>query len=187
MPHSIQADSVNALARGVLDEDRPNGFVYDLIHRRPVETVVRDSRLTFPVRLGPCDGRMLMVCPQAIDRVDIAGPAATKRGESVALEVTIADAQGRPIEAVVPIDVQVRDAESRRAEWSGYHAAVGGRLSLTLDVAPNDRPGIWEVEATELASGRRQTHFFRVEAPSDASTPGTEIPAELANPVQPRG
>jgi hypothetical protein len=63
---------------------------------------------------------------------------------------------------VIPIYIEVFDAEGRPSEFSGYHAAIEGRLSVTLDIASNDQQGVWEMRVQELASGQRAQHFFRV-------------------------
>ena len=63
---------------------------------------------------------------------------------------------------MIPVHVEVFDAEGRLSEFSGYHAAIEGGLTVTLDIASNDQPGVWEVRAQELASGQRAQHFFRV-------------------------
>jgi hypothetical protein len=43
---------------------------------------------------------------------------------------------------------------------------VDGKLSITLDIAANDTPGVWPIEVRELATGRRATHFLRVLPPT---------------------
>ena len=42
------------------------------------------------------------------------------------------------------------------------YAATDGRLSLQVDVAPNDLVGQWTVRATELASGQEAEHTLTV-------------------------
>jgi hypothetical protein len=77
----------------------------------------------------------------------------------------VVDAEGRPLHAVVPLEVTIRDAEGRSAEFSGYYAAVDGKVEILLDVAPNDPFGIWQIAARELASGRTAVVHSRVLGP----------------------
>jgi len=65
----------------------------------------------------------------------------------------------------VPLEVDVRDAEGRQAEFSGFYAAVDGKVEITLDVAPNDPPGTWQITARELASGQSSVAYLRVRGP----------------------
>lgn len=70
---------------------------------------------------------------------------------------------GAAIDAVVPVEVQVRDPDGQSAEGSGFYGAESGRLALALDIAPNDAVGTWAVEVTELASGKKTRTTFVVE------------------------
>ena len=54
---------------------------------------------------------------------------------------------------MLPLRVELRDPDGRLAEFSGYHAAVAGRLDLTFDLARNDLPGAWHLRVQELAAG----------------------------------
>jgi hypothetical protein len=147
----------------LLTVGRESGFVYDLVEHRQVAVRHEGGKLLWNVQLGPCDGRVLMISPQAIDRVKIAAPSTAPRGETVELAFSVVDAEDRPLAAVVPLEITIRDPQGRVAEFSGYHAAVDGVAKLTLDIAPNDPAGTWQVEARELASGRGAVGYFRVE------------------------
>jgi hypothetical protein len=166
---------------------RGQGFVYDLVEHRPVATMGRNGELQFPARLGPCEGCIYMICSQAIDRVTIEAPDSAKRSATVRCRITVTDVHGVRPDAVVPLEVSIRDADGRRSEFSGNYAAVGGELEIQLDIAPNDLPGFWQIEARELAAGHRATHHFRVEDGLGTAAPVRELPEDIANPVQPRG
>jgi hypothetical protein len=49
--------------------------------------------------------------------------------------------------------VEIRDAQQRPAEFSGYYGAKDGRVTLHLNLAANEAPGTWTITAKELASG----------------------------------
>ena len=166
---------------------RPDASVYDLVEGRPV-TIAKDSgRLQFRVRLGPGDGRVYLVSPQPIAGIMLAGPGHVQRGQQASLQVTVVDPEGRPLRAVIPVEVSIRDPEGRLSEGNGYYAAVNGQLVLTLDIAPNDTPGAWQVDVRELASRESSTMFFRVPGPTPWPPENKPLPKELANPVQPKG
>jgi hypothetical protein len=63
---------------------------------------------------------------------------------------------------VVPVRVEIRDPAGSDAEWSGYYGAKDGQLELRLDIASNDRVGLWLIRVKELASSREATAYFRV-------------------------
>jgi len=166
---------------------RGAGVLYDLVEHRQVPAEVKDGRLTAAIALGPCDGRMYLVCDRPIQAVKLQLPKQAARGQHAAISVTVADADGKPVEAIVPVQLTIRDAEGREAELSGSYAAVDGRLAVTLDIAPNDPFGVWTVEARELASGRTAVGSFRVPSPQPWPPDAKPVDKTLANPVQPKG
>ena len=174
-------------AEAVLGISRRGGHVYDLVESRPL--VAREKRpwLLTDVQLGPCDGRLYMVTSRPIEQVRVEGPGEVARGQAATLAIAVTDAAGHALDAVVPMEVTIRDAEGRRCEFSGYYAAVDGKLSIRLDVAANDVPGIWQIDARELAAGRSAVHYLRVLGPKEWPPGHKRGSQELANPVQPKG
>ena len=138
--------------------------VYDLVSHQAVQIQRANGlqSLTIPVTLGPCDGWLLMAVPKPIAIVSITGPDHGQRGETWTGEIRVLDADGKPLDAVIPLSVEIFDGDGRLAEFSGYYAAVHGALKLSLDIAANDQPGAWEIRVQELASGQRQSSYFQV-------------------------
>lgn len=138
------------------------GAVYDLV--RGTRVASRSSRegLAWPVELGPCDGRIFMVTPTPLAALKLTAPETAKAGGSAEIGIAIADATGTAVKAVVPVQVEVRDANGKPAEGSGYYGAEAGALTVKLDVAENDDPGLWTVLVRELASRMEAVRYFRV-------------------------
>jgi hypothetical protein len=103
-----------------------------------------------------------MAVEKPISTASVTGAHEIARGAQWTGEVQILDADKQPVNAVIPVHVEVFDAEGRLSEFSGYHATIEGRLTVTLDIASNDQQGVWEMRVHELASGQRAQHFFRV-------------------------
>jgi len=166
---------------------RSAGTVYDLVEHRPLPVCREAGHLVADVSLGPCDGRLYLVTPQPIAGLKLDVPATTARGASVTVSLDVLGADGKPLAAVVPVELTIRDAQGRAAEFSGAWAAIDGRLRVPLDIATNDPFGVWQIEARELASGQRALTTLRVVAPQPWPPARKPIPTELANPVQPKG
>lgn len=138
------------------------GAVYDLRRGRQVATArSKTVGLTFPVHLGPCDGGLFLITPRPLAAVRIAGGDSTS-GVPLEFRIEVVDDAGKPVNAVIPLKVELRDPDGRSAELSGYHAAKAGLLQLKFEPAPNDIPGIWELRVEDLASGLTQTHNIRL-------------------------
>ncbi len=166
---------------------REAGTVYDLVNRRELPVKKAGDRLELDLQVGPCDGGLYLFAASPIDRVALDVPQSVERGARAECRIAVVDAQGQPIEAVVPLEVTICDAETRRAEWSGYYAAVDGKLTIPLDIAANDPPGAWRIEVRELASGRTAVGDLRVAGPTPWPPERRPVPKAAANAVQPQG
>ena len=103
-----------------------------------------------------------MVTKRAIAGLELTAPRQAKLGQSVRILIDVVDEEGKPIDAVVPVQIDVTDADGKPAEFSGYYGAKDGLLDITLDLAVNDTPGQWTISARELASGRKADYVFNV-------------------------
>lgn len=132
---------------------RPRGHVYDLVAHEPVKTDTSSDGLRINASFGPGGGRLFMITERPIDAMWIEAPAHVERGKRLTVNVTVADDAGKPIDAVVPVRIELLDPQGRAAERSGPYATVGGKVSARFDLAPNDLAGEWNARASELASG----------------------------------
>jgi hypothetical protein len=132
---------------------RGGGVVYDLVAHEAVPVTTDGNGIAFHTILGPGEGRVYLVTQEPIRRIDCDVPTKAARGESLNISVEVSGPWGRAIRAVVPVDVVVTDPDGRRAEFSGYYGAAGGRLAVFVDLAENDLAGTWRVQVRELASG----------------------------------
>ncbi len=94
---------------GQLSVRRGRGHVYDLLTRRKVDSTADGAAISWPVQLGPCEGGVFLVTPQPIEQLNMAAPESTQLGESSDIDITIADSDGVPIPAVIPLDVEITD------------------------------------------------------------------------------
>lgn len=147
---------------GYLSVRRNTGHVYDLLASRKGLATTRGETISWPVQLGPCEGGVFLVTPRPIEQLNIAAPEQTQRGETIAVDITIAESSGTPIPAVIPLRVDITDSAGRPAEWSGFYGAANGTLKLKLDIAENDVPGVWQIRVRELASGLVTSQYVRV-------------------------
>ncbi len=145
----------------VVNLRRQRGFVYDLVDGASVAVATNAAEsVHFRHHFGPCEGRVYMITDRPIAAAKVEAPASAKRGEGVAIRISIVDPAGKPIDAVVPVRVDIRDPDGREAERSGWYGAKDGVLDLRLDFAANDTPGTWEIRVRELASSRRAARFL---------------------------
>ncbi|MCS6862485.1 MAG: hypothetical protein NZT92_19455, partial [Abditibacteriales bacterium] len=141
---------------------RPTGFVYDLVRGRPVKPTAGKGVLEIADHFGPCEGRVYLITERAIAGVRVDAPLTARRGEAISVKIAVVDDQGKPLDAIVPVRVEILDPAGRAAEFSGYYGAKDGQLEIRWDVAKNDAPGLWRVHVEERASGRVAEAYVRV-------------------------
>ncbi|MGE3778007.1 MAG: hypothetical protein AB7F89_12535, partial [Pirellulaceae bacterium] len=145
---------------------RTGVHVYDLLSRRQVETRELDGQTSWRMPVAPCDGRLFLVTPRAVEQVRIRAPGESIQGARLEIGIQVQDAGGQPVPAVVPLELVITDPNGRVAERSGYYGAAQGELRVPIDVAANDTPGVWQIHACELVTGRSADHYMRV-APAE--------------------
>jgi hypothetical protein len=141
---------------------RPAAHVYDLVAHHKVPTVVRNNRLVITDTLGPCEGRVFMVCDRAIDDIKIESPESAMPGDGIRVKVSIVGRDGKPLDAVVPVEIRLLDPTGREAEFSGHYGAKDGVVTVDATMATNDTPGLWRIQVRELASGISADAYLRV-------------------------
>jgi len=145
--------------------NRPMGYVYDLVAHRQVPSNAGAGFIEIPTDLAPCDGQLFMVIDRAIGGITAEAPQQVTAGSAAEVSIAVVYVEGQPLDAVMPVQVDVLDPAGRPAEGSGYYGARGGKLSITCDIAANDTPGLWRVHVTDLASGLEGDMYVRVVEP----------------------
>jgi len=140
---------------------RKSGHVYDLVDSRELSMEVEADALQVPLQLGPCQGRVLMVTDRPIRDISIQAPSSAIHSQSIRIAIEVTDGDS-PLDAVIPVQVEIIDPEGSAAEFSGSYAAKNGQLTVPFDFATNDRVGVWEIRAKELASGKSARAYVRL-------------------------
>ncbi len=153
-------------ARTTIALSRAEGHVYDLTESKPVADVREtDGRLSFACDLGPGRGRLYLATSRPIAAVKATAPRSASAGDAVACSIAVVDPAGEPIDAVVPVEVEITDSRGEAAEFSGFYGARDGKIDLELDLPINAAPGPWKIHARELASGRTGEATITVRRP----------------------
>ncbi len=132
--------------------------IYDALTRRRVEPQSDGDWLTWPVDLGPGEGRLFAILPRPIGPIAINVPDKVVKGTSVTAAVTIPGAAGH-----TPLRITIRDSQNMRHDYSDYAVAVDGRANVTFPVALNEPAGHWAITTRDLYAGREATARFVVE------------------------
>ena len=145
----------------IVSLNKPGATVYDLVAGRPLPTQSKAGGLQWKVALGPGEGRVYMVTPRPVANVQVEVGRRQPADRTVEVRVRVVDAAGRPLRAMIPARIDIIDPEGNPAEFSGPYGARDGAVALRLELAANDAPGTWTINAGELASGKAGTAQFQ--------------------------
>ena len=126
--------------------------VYELSRGGEVKFSRRDGRVAVPLSYDTNDGRLLLFLPQKIASVD-AEVAKVGDALSVSVTMTVREAAGEPVKALLPVEVRVYDAAGRELDGAGYACAKDGVCRLSVRTNINDAPGGYRVVCRDRASG----------------------------------
>ncbi|MCX5642648.1 MAG: hypothetical protein NTY10_05410, partial [Candidatus Omnitrophica bacterium] len=141
-------------SQAVVSVRREKGYIYDLVAGKEVAGAGDKNWLRINKDFGAAEGSLWMVTEKQIKEVKIDLPAKAKRGGSFKIGITVADSQGKAIDAVVPVNVEITNASGAIMEYSGYYGAKDGVLNIKYDASLKDEPGTWRIKVKELASGK---------------------------------
>jgi hypothetical protein len=150
-------------SKGVVSLKAESANVYELTGTRFIlPKRGEDGVMSWPVELGPCDGKIFMITPKPLLGLQLEAPESASLGNVAKVSARITSTQDTPTKAVIPVRVDVHDASGKLTEGSGFYAAENGIVELSLNLAPNEDPGTWEIRVKELASGMEAVKWMRV-------------------------
>lgn len=156
-------------AAATLTVARPQGHVYDLVEHKKIDAASTDGLLSLACRYPPGGGKLYMITDTAIGPIEIKARDAVEPGDNFPVEIAVLDAQGNPLDAILPVRIDILMPDENLAEYSGFYAAVDGKIILNLDMALNDPLGCWTISAVELAGGlKTEKTFMLISPPSHA-------------------
>jgi hypothetical protein len=103
-----------------------------------------------------------MITPKPLLNLALTAPATATCGNTAQITATLTTTDAATLKAVIPIEIEIQDANGRRSEGSGHYAAINGTFTLDLNLAPNEDIGTWQIRVRELASGMEATQWMKL-------------------------
>ena len=111
------------------------------------------GRVTVPLRYETNDGRLLLFSKQRIAALDVSVPETVTRGGAFEVALRVLDETGRPVQALLPVEIRVTDAAGRPLDGTGFGCAVDGVCRMRVQTNVDDAPGAYRVFFRDRASG----------------------------------
>jgi hypothetical protein len=70
-----------------------------------------------------------MITDRPIEKVTVSLPESAERSKLAEIAISITDGK-TPIDAVIPVQVEIIDPEGSHGEFSGFYGAAGGQLTI---------------------------------------------------------
>ena len=145
------------------DAERKIGAVYELSRGGKIPfTRAESGAVKINLSFETNDGRFFAFLEKPIVSVALDVPETVTRGDSVPITFRVLDASGKPIHALLPVDIRVFNSSGRELDGAGYAAAEEGICSLEILTNINDPDGDYRVMASDRASGKRIEKRFSV-------------------------
>ena len=137
----------------VRDPGKRVAAVYELSKGGEVPFRREGGKVRVDVKFTTCDGRLFAFLPAKIDALQAKASARVTRGEEIVVALIVADSNGKPIPAILPIEIRVYDAAGKELDGAGYLAAKDGKCRVTVLTNLNDAKGDYTVVCKDRASG----------------------------------
>ena len=135
--------------------------IYDLREHRAIPAERVGDKIWFARKLGPCDGTIIAVYPNPIEKVNLDSPVAVQRGETGLIAISVEDSEGKSYGSQ-PIFIRITDSSGSETDYTDNYATEDGEYRIEIIPALNDLTGIWKVSVRDLTSGIEAFSTFEV-------------------------
>ncbi|MBM4039452.1 MAG: hypothetical protein FJ290_13150 [Planctomycetes bacterium] len=124
---------------------------YDMLEMKPVEAKSDGDWMSLKADMRAYPGKVYAFLPAPIARVDLRATASVRAGEAIHHAVSVLDAQGKTIDAGLPIEISLRDPAG--GEWQTVYRAATPTYEGAFHLPVNVPAGNWTLRVRELISG----------------------------------
>lgn len=135
------------------DGEKRFGAVYELSRGGELQFEREGDRINVPLKFDTNDGRMLVFLPCRIAGIDVEAPESVRAGEPLCVKMIVKDTSGNPVQALLPVEIRIRDASGRELDGAGFACARDGVCELSVGTNLNDPPGSYSVTFRDRSSG----------------------------------
>ena len=134
--------------------------VYELSRGGEAPFAREGGRTTVAVDFETNDGRLFAFLPQRIASVEVSAPDAVERGGEFEATFRVLGADGKPVGALLPVEMRLLDATGKEI-GGGWMAAEGGVCTARFATNLDDPEGGYRLECRDRASGLAAARAIR--------------------------
>ena len=141
----------------IRDSEKSVGAVYELSRGGEVAFSREGENVKVPVKFDTNDGRMFVFLAKKIGSVALGVPLGVECGGEIKVSMTVKDADGKPVAALLPVEIRLYDASGREIDGGGWFCAEGGVACVTFQTNLDDAEGDYRIVCKDRASGLTAT------------------------------
>lgn len=136
--------------------------IYDLMQHKEIPFEKKDGKCTWKLDFKTNDGRLNLALPQKIAKLSLDVPTVTTLDKALEITILMTDTEGKPVEAILPIEVRIHAEDGLEIVGSGYYEITDGVKRLTILPSSNDAVGLWTIDVSDLAAGLKARSTVKV-------------------------
>lgn len=96
-------------------------------------------------------------------------PPVVRKGDVLKVTFSALDADGHPVEALLPAEIRLYDAAGREIDGAGWVCLQGGTCTVEFVTNVNDAEGDYRIVCRDRASGLTAERTIKVNLKTDAT------------------
>ena len=141
----------------IRDSEKRVDAVYELSRGGEVAFSREGENVKVPVKFDTNDGRMFVFLAKKIGSVALDVPSGVERGGEIKVSMTVKDSDGKPVAALLSVEIRLYDAAGHEIDGGGWFCAEGGVARVTFQTNLDDAEGDYRVVCKDRASGLTAT------------------------------
>ncbi|NQT13560.1 MAG: hypothetical protein HQ582_12480 [Planctomycetes bacterium] len=164
----VREKGVPQTARVVFDPAL-GAVAYDLVRHEEIALDVQDGKATLTLDVPAAGGRLLVLLDRPVASLRLTAQVGNatwgnQNGHEILVAATLLDADGKPVEGLIPATVTITRPDGRRSDYSRHVVFRRGQLNYRFPVAVNAPRGAWHVTVVERATGKTQRAVLALDA-----------------------
>ena len=145
-----------------LADDGAVKAVYELSRGGEVPFIREGGRVKVQVKYDTNDGRLFAFLNTRITSVKVEAPDAVCKGDTLKVMFAALDADGKPVNALLPAEMRLYDAAGREIDGAGWVCLQGGTCTVEFVTNINDADGDYRIVCRDRASGLAAERIVKV-------------------------
>ena len=122
---------------GTITVNHPASTAYDLVKHQQIPLTLRNGKSSFNADLDAGNGMLVLLLDRKINKIALDMPDKLRIGKSFEMQIKVLDDKNTPVQAIIPVEVNLTADNGIKIPPSNFYAAVNGKLNVK-DIIPTN-------------------------------------------------